>query len=287
MKVALATVFFNPTIEDIKSFINLSTNFKHSLCYLNSVLCKDYIDLLRDNSIKIIGTGNNDGLSIAYNYMANESINEYKLEYIFLTDQDSRFNKKILEDFFNSAGQVFIKNSNIGICSMFPKEGNRNLKIYNLFKSNRIFKSTNFSINSGSLLQLKAWQKVGGYDEKLFIDKIDTDFCNSLKSRNFNIMQSMFHHFEHSIGKKKEFLFGFIQYNSQNKFRHFHSMYSRILILRKRKRDLKNNYLNKIFLNLKFMLQCFKHLLLILLFEDNKLIKVKKIIEPFDSKKFN
>lgn len=280
MKFSLGTVFFNPTKFDIESFIKLSSNFKNSFCYLNSDLSKYQFDLLEGvSNICILGSKHNDGLSVAYNKILSKALEIYS-EFVLLTDQDSRFDKLILNDFIKNVSLKEKENPKVAIFSMMPQSINNKVEI-NLRNRKNKFVSLKFSINSGSFLRLKAWNEIGGYDEKLFIDKIDTDFCNNLIKNNWEILKSEDHKFSHSIGHTKIFLFGLIKFNSQNEFRHYHSMESRIYILKKFKKNNPGKNLIFYIKIFKFILQVIKHNFLIIFFEDRKLIKLINIFKPF------
>lgn len=44
-------------------------------------------------------------------------------------------------------------------------------------------------ITSGNLVQISAWEAIGGFNEKLFIDMVDTEFCYRLIMAGYNIYQ--------------------------------------------------------------------------------------------------
>lgn len=286
MRFSLATVFYKPTEIDILSFIELSLNFKNSFVYLNSSLSRNQINLLEKKKIDILGQQKNDGLSIAYNQILLKAL-EKNQEFVLLTDQDSRFEKFILNEFIKDVSLKEKQKPGVAIFSMLPKNNEANIiSEFDLKKSKKKFVSKRFSINSGSLLRVSAWSQVGGYDEKLFIDKIDTDFCIALKSNRWDILQSRVHTFRHSVGKPKRFLFGLISYNSQNAFRHYHSMYSRIHIFKKSIKNL-SRYNPIFFLKIiKFILQVLKCTSLTIIFEEKKIIKLIKSFKPLLNKKY-
>src|SRR5690606_2778062 len=55
-------------------------------------------------------------------------------------------------------------------------------------------------ITSGNLLNIKAWEKIGGFDEKLFIDEVDHDFCVRAKLSGFKIMKVKGTFLHHNLG---------------------------------------------------------------------------------------
>lgn len=56
-------------------------------------------------------------------------------------------------------------------------------------------------ITAGSLLLLDAWRAVGGYDERLFVDWVDFDFCANLRQHGYKIMQDNSVCLFHELGR--------------------------------------------------------------------------------------
>ena len=46
------------------------------------------------------------------------------------------------------------------------------------------------SITSGNVIEIDAWQKLGRFEEILFIDEVDHDFCYRLREASFKILKS-------------------------------------------------------------------------------------------------
>ncbi|MDD3945594.1 MAG: glycosyltransferase family 2 protein [Bacteroidales bacterium] len=49
--------------------------------------------------------------------------------------------------------------------------------------------SINACITSGSLTNLKAWKQIGGFDEWMFIDHVDNEFCTNLRVHGYEIIR--------------------------------------------------------------------------------------------------
>ena len=58
-------------------------------------------------------------------------------------------------------------------------------------------------ITSGSLFDLAAWRALGGFDEGLFLDLVDTDFCLRARRAGRDIAASAAAQLEHHRGEKK------------------------------------------------------------------------------------
>ena len=67
-------------------------------------------------------------------------------------------------------------------------------------------KKVNTLITSGSIINLSIFRKLDGFDENLFIDLVDTDYCFAALKAGYNIVEMSNIFMEHSIGnivKKK------------------------------------------------------------------------------------
>lgn len=58
----------------------------------------------------------------------------------------------------------------------------------------------NECITSASLTKVAAWSEVGGFDDWLFIDAVDTDFCLSLHEQNWQVLRVNAIQLNHEIG---------------------------------------------------------------------------------------
>jgi len=58
-------------------------------------------------------------------------------------------------------------------------------------------------ITSGALTSIKAWREVGGFEDKLFIDFVDTDFCLRLRSAGWRVAVSSRARLMHHLGKRE------------------------------------------------------------------------------------
>ena len=269
MQVCLITVFYNPSNEDVQSFLNLSKIFNYSYCFLNSKLTISQKEALKENS-SILGNSKNLGLSIAYNFQF-EAVLKSPIDFVFIIDQDSRFEKEKLKILFKKVKLLNNSKSKIGIYSLCPLIDTKRPKS----KKNIEFSKKDFVINSGSLVNVKAWSDIGGYDEKLFIDAIDYDFCRRLKQKGWEILQSNNLYFEHSLGDRKKILWGLFNYSSYKEFRHSNIMQSRLYLYKK----FKSNNLSFNFFKNKFILICkiIKQYLIVIFFEQEKFKIIKSL----------
>jgi rhamnosyltransferase len=58
------------------------------------------------------------------------------------------------------------------------------------------------AITSGCLTRIAAWAQLGGFDETLFIDFVDTDYCLRAQRAGWTIAVSAQAQLQHSLGKR-------------------------------------------------------------------------------------
>ena len=56
-------------------------------------------------------------------------------------------------------------------------------------------------ITSGALLSLDAWAHSAGYDERLFVDLVDYEFCLHLRSKGYRLLQCRSAYILHQLGE--------------------------------------------------------------------------------------
>jgi len=111
--------------------------------------------------------------------------------YILTMDQDSKF---VGADFFELVNKNL--EPEIGIyAASFTNEYDRWVKTYN-----NEFDEIHFVITSGNIVNLAAWAQVHGFEEKLFIDEVDHDFCVKLRLNGYKVLTSKRVLLNHKIG---------------------------------------------------------------------------------------
>ncbi len=195
MKICSVTILFHPE-ESVK--FNVAS-------YLHAVELAYIIDNTESAAInnralfdgvagaeKIVFIKNESNLGIGKSLnIAFQMAVDAGFDWMLTMDQDSNFNGN---SFFELAATKY-KDKSIGIIGA---SAHQNMPFKNAFDEN--FNRNLFLITSGNLVQVNAWQKVGGYNEKLFIDEVDTDFCLRLQKMNFNILSTKENHLQHKLG---------------------------------------------------------------------------------------
>lgn len=134
----------------------------------------------------------NEGVASALNTLCKNAI-KLGFDSIFTIDQDTLCPIDIVTTFMSDW------NKKIGI--MGPN-------VYYLnndcaFSKGSGVINAEWLITSGSLVNLEAFTKVGGFDEKLFIDDVDRDFGIRVKKSGFLVVKNLNVVIKHSLGDLK------------------------------------------------------------------------------------
>lgn len=92
------------------------------------------------------------------------------------------------------------------------------------------------AISSGMLLDIAHWQALGGFDDGLFIDLVDTDYCLRARRQGLRILAEPRAIVQHSLGDvEKRTLFGrMVAYPTHhNALRHYYISRNRIALIRR------------------------------------------------------
>lgn len=268
MNVCAGIVLFNPEIE------RLSENIKHICKQVEKLIIvdngsenlNDVKKLIRNlSNIIFIENGKNLGIAQALNSIVKYAKKE-NYDWVLTLDQDS-----VADDHLIGVYTSFIDkhlNDNIGCltCNIVD----RNFESKNI---NEAFKEIDYCITSGSLMNVESTINIGGFDEAMFIDKVDCDICINLRKHGYRIIKVSYNGLLHEIGHAKQINLGFRKWELYN-----HSSFRRYYMCRNASYLLikyHDGYVLKMFL--KEIFQFF----LVLLFEDNRKEKAKKGIKGF------
>jgi len=90
-------------------------------------------------------------------------------------------------------------------------------------------------ITSGHLVKLSAYDKIGTYDERMFIDSVDFEFCLRLNAAGLKTIRCYDAKLYHSLGAKKSFkLFGWkITFTTHSPIRRYYIVRNHVYITSK------------------------------------------------------
>jgi rhamnosyltransferase len=189
-------ILYNPTeavIENIESYVA----FLDVLYVIDNSESPDS-DIVKKiklsgSKIKYIAERTNIGVASALNLGAKLA-SECNYHWLLTMDQDSSFSGTL---FFELWRKYIIQNKETGlVAASYTAEYDRWQK-----KISAQFNEIHFAVTSGNIINLHAWEDVGGYEDKLFIDEVDHDYCLKLRRNGFKILISKEVLMEHIIGE--------------------------------------------------------------------------------------
>lgn len=90
-------------------------------------------------------------------------------------------------------------------------------------------------ITSGSLVDLAAWSAIGGFDEELFIDYVDVDFCLKVLRAKRTVAVAAAARLHHKLGSRAEGRFLGVDHRPMHHppFRHYYIARNRVRVWRR------------------------------------------------------
>ncbi|SHG03402.1 glycosyltransferase [Ornithinibacillus halophilus] len=266
MKISIGVVLYYPSITEVNRVINFSKTFSDVYVYDNTPETS-HEEYFNTPGIHYYFNASNDGLSVALNNICKNAIN-HGYNFIITMDQDSIISNESLFSI-----QEFIKNNDmekVGIVAPAIIYDHNRVKEQPLFE--RGFEYIEWTITSGSAVNLDVYKKTSGFDENYFIDRLDYDYCILLQKLNYYIIQLKGVYLYQSLGEQKK---GILKnYSTHNPLRHYYMFRNRLYFYFKKQ--------NITFYRLsKLILAASKHLLQIIFIEEDKAKKIRMIMESF------
>jgi len=172
MKLAGAIIIYNPDDALVDNILTYIDEIEKLFIFNNSLIDTIVLPESIKSKMVYIHTGENKGIAKRLNE-AIEMAKSDKFEYLLTMDQDSSFNPKTLSDY-----KLKIKNYQL----------NDEIAMYgiahNAKELNTVIPNNNKLITSGSIINLSTLKKELEFDENLFIDNVDIDFCFTAWSQN-------------------------------------------------------------------------------------------------------
>lgn len=191
--LAATVTLYNPAevvIENIESYLE----------YINLLVIVDNSDYtnieitefaFKHPKIQIISNYKNKGIATALN-QGIQYASKQGFEWIMTMDQDSSFEQEMIEKFLLLFNKYKIQ-KNIAI--MGPVYGS-DIKTYNTNETTKI----NALITSGSILNVSIYNTLEGFNELLFIDGVDYDYCFRARLSGYDIIQFNNIFMNHNLG---------------------------------------------------------------------------------------
>jgi rhamnosyltransferase len=259
IKIFAGIVLYNPELE------RLHENIEHIVTQVSMVIMFDngsenIADIERlskewSDNIVLLKSNENIGIAAALNQLCEWGEN-HGYQYIITLDQDSVCPEKLIF--------ILQKNINSDVAVVAPNIIYRNNEAFAVRKSE--IEEVEWVITSASITSLKIWNELGGFDENLFIDGVDRDFCIRARKRGYRIVKDYHAELLHELGnlKCKKIMGRTIYITNHQAFRKYYMVRNVIYLDKKLGETKRYSYI-------------MKHIFKTLLFEDGKLKKLHAI----------
>ena len=155
------------TITNVESYID----YVKTLFIVNNGDGSNVINALlsKYNNIVVINFNENVGIARALNEVLRRCNRHYT--HLLTMDQDSRFVEDSMKNYIEYLNQ-FDWNKTLGVSPKILDDMNAPP-----YSSDVVFKETKRVITSGNIISVNNAIAIGGFDEELFIDEVDFEFC--------------------------------------------------------------------------------------------------------------
>ncbi|MDQ2752694.1 MAG: glycosyltransferase [Bacteroidota bacterium] len=192
MLVAGVVILYHPdddVIQNIQSYLPyvqklyVADNTEETMSAVAS-------QLKEQNKIQILYDGSNEGIAKRLNKAAALA-KEEGFEWLLTMDQDSCFEEAELENYLTCADNYLHKNKT----AMFgvEYEVKSDLQVCTVKERVQL-------ITSGSIVNLELFNVMGGFDEALFIDEVDLEYCYRAITMDYKIIQFPNVFLQHHLG---------------------------------------------------------------------------------------
>jgi len=269
---AAGIVLYNPDINRMNENINAIINqVDYVILVDNSSENKSDIEAAIQHSFhssdKVIikFSQKNNGIAWALNQIFKIA-EAQGVKWVLTLDQDSVCPPEMIEKYIKYFAST--DKSKIGILCPTIVDKNAGIIEGDVYKTETVKRC----ITSGSFTSLAAWKQIRGFDEKMFIDGVDFDFCDRLRMNGYKIIRIGSVCLTHELGKitTHRFLFKTVKVQNHSAMRKYYIVRNRFYLSRKEKKPFA--VIKSFFFVIKFSAT-------IVLYEKNRRKKLKAVFK--------
>ncbi|MHA4844310.1 glycosyltransferase [Flavitalea antarctica] len=196
---AAVVVLYNPHEEYLHNIATYVDQVARLFIIDNSEFPDERIlkGLSANPKVVIISHKINHGIAKALNIAGRRAIHE-GYAWLLTMDQDSSFQPGVLSAYLKAADEHVDKNAVAVFGLAYDK------KFLSSFAPGEKYLEVNSLITSGSLVNLQIFQELQGFEEKLFIDEVDHDYCYRAVLSGFKVVVVRTGLMSHSLGESLE-----------------------------------------------------------------------------------
>lgn len=266
MKILAAIIIFNPELQRLEDNLNnISVQVDHVLLIDNASKNQGSLHQLEKNGTTLLCNQENKGLPYVFNRMIKYA-RENNFDNLLLLDQDSICSENLVSEYKKHLG-----GKKVCLVPYLIHRNNDYNEHYKIEKKGD-YEIVETSINSGTLINLNLLPKDLLFDESFFVDCVDYDFFLRLKKKSLPTLRVNSAQLLIDLGNLKTHrLFGKVFFsNNYSPFRLEKQFEDRVKFLKKFPLE---KFSREILVISLFSV------LMILLFEPNKLNKILAILK--------
>lgn len=197
-------IWYNPKDTDVESIKTYNSFFSKIYIVDNSNSDNSNLASQIQNTV-YIPNFSNLGIAAALNIGCNKALAD-GFEWVMTMDQDSSWNSTQLQNYL----ELFKNSNNSDIKSFAPKHRNEiksvigDIKYHSETAPTEKILFQHKVMASGNIINLAAWKEVNGFNEDLFIDEVDHEFCYKLIKASYKICEFQNIIMVHTLGHVKK-----------------------------------------------------------------------------------
>jgi rhamnosyltransferase len=188
---AACVILYHPKKEDIANISTYSTKVEKVYILDNTEEKSNENLYIGMENVSYFWDGENKGLSVRLNEACKKAIAD-NFDYLLTMDQDSSFLEENIDRYFKDILN-FKGKEKVAVYGLEYSENDINDTTENYIEVDHL-------ITSASVINLQLYTEIGGFDENLFIDGVDIDYCYSALSKGFKNIKFARNFFNHSLG---------------------------------------------------------------------------------------
>lgn len=193
MKIAAAVILYHPH----SSFFS---NIKTYYSYIDKIYVFDNTETgptigeesRQLSKVEFFHDHKNDGIAKRLNAGAEKAIRD-GYQWLLTMDQDSYFDGESFRTYINCFNKFTSKENVALFGTRYGRQGNLSSEICTPAEIHEL-------ITSGTLVNLSLYKKVGPFDEALFIDSVDHDYCIRAKNLGLSLIEFSNIYLSHELG---------------------------------------------------------------------------------------
>ncbi len=191
MRIAAVIIIYNPDHSIIKHINSFGDDVEKILIYDNSEQPNEYsLELMGLDKGLYFSDGINNGIAKRLNEAVRTAVAE-GFDYLLCMDQDSFFPAGSFKKYLSYINAFKKKEHTVVWGTKFSDQ------LLASAPGKDLYEQSTFIITSGSLINLSLQKTIGAFDENLFIDLVDKEYCLRALENNLlciRINEALLHH---------------------------------------------------------------------------------------------